>query len=232
MLPRFSQGKNFFKRHQKDPYNNESMAFSELFHLRYFQRAIAPCTAVPDLPEGAGRQGRQDPPDRPKMAEKYGHVGADIRCTPTWHSRARTLFCRSQNRRCHRRLRWAAVHLRIEKDWFSISPFCNLIKFTPRRCFTPTEAAILTRRQRERLNASGTLLLYAEELLNPRIGPMSTASAFGDRTVKLPRAQARERVVHGARGGRDVRRRTRPRRLLWQRVLDLQPRRRPPACST
>ena len=188
VLPRFSQGKNFFKRHQKDPYNNESMAFSELFHLRYFQRAIAPCTAVPDLPEGARdvRVVKILPIDR-KWPEKYGHMlaltygalrpGTAVRAP--FSAALRTVDAATGSR-------WAAVHLRIEKDWFYVSPFCNLIKFTPRRCFTPTEAAILTRRQRERLNASGTLLLYAEELLNPRIGPHVNRSAFGDRTVKLP----------------------------------------------
>ena len=188
VLPRFSQGKNFFKRHQKDPYNNESMAFSELFHLRYFQRAIAPCTAVPDLPEGARdvRVVKILPIDR-KWPEKYGHMlaltygalrpGTAVRAP--FSAALRTVDATAGSR-------WAAVHLRIEKDWFYVSPFCNLIKFTPRRCFTPTEAAILTRRQRERLNASGTLLLYAEELLNPRIGPHVNRSAFGDRTVKLP----------------------------------------------
>ena len=65
-------------------------------------------------------------------------------------------------------VRYVAIHLPIERDWWWESNFCKPrandypIPYA-RRCFTPAEVARRTAKVREWLNASGALLLYAHD---------------------------------------------------------------------
>jgi hypothetical protein len=52
VLPRFTTGKNFFKK-RGEKYNNESMPFGELFDAHHFMRQMRPCRFAESVPEGA-----------------------------------------------------------------------------------------------------------------------------------------------------------------------------------
>ena len=181
VLPRFTSGVNFFQR----KYSNESIEFGELFSVPYFQHRVAPCSVVARPPVGARVVSLRVMP----INKHWPHD----RILPFVYAALRpgrlvrplvTDALREVHRRAGRH--WSAVHLRIEKDWFYTTAFCNVHIYTPRRCFTPAEVVVLTRRSRTRANATGTLLLYAEDLVSPR-GPTVDPVAFGPHTVKLTR---------------------------------------------
>ena len=83
--------------------------------------------------------------------------------------------------------RWAAVHLRIERDWWIISGFCTARRFPHRRCYPPSEVASLTAASRLRRNVSGVVLVYAADNV-ARSGPEVRPEQFGARVLSLPSA--------------------------------------------
>jgi len=183
VLPRFTVGKNFFKK-RGEGYNNESMPFSELFDVAHFERYLRPCKVVETLPPRANyriiKVVRVNKFWRYHSAlpKVYGALRAGPAVMPFIVRAERTIEARAGTH-------WSAVHLRIESDWMFVARFCDLKRYTPRRCFTPTEVAQITERSREHHNSTGVLLLYAAELVS-RTGPYVEPQRYGQGVVKLP----------------------------------------------
>ncbi|NBU65763.1 MAG: hypothetical protein EBS29_14860, partial [Chloroflexia bacterium] len=184
VLPRFTTGKNFFKK-RGEKYNNESMPFGELFDAHHFMRQMRPCRFAESVPEGA--RWRYINVVGISKTWNYGHmlprVYNALRAGPT----VAPILARSLRRvEEGAGLHWSAVHLRIESDWMFLAQFCVLQRYTPRRCFTPTEVAQITQDARARAKSTGTLLLYATDLVSPA-GPVVKPRAYREPTVKLPK---------------------------------------------
>jgi hypothetical protein len=84
--------------------------------------------------------------------------------------------------------RWAAVHLPIEQDWWWTSDFCRgrvHNESMTRRCFAPSEVAALTAPMRVTLGATGVVLLYAMDKVDPRGPPVCPDHFAPRRTAKL-----------------------------------------------
>lgn len=192
VLPRFTSGVNFFQR----KYSNESLDFGEVFSVPYFQHRVRPCSVVAHEPAGASVRPlrvvpiNKDWPYDHMLPLVYGALRPGRAVRPLVAGALREVGRRAGPR-------WSAVHLRIERDWFYITAFCNVARYTPRRCFTPAEAAAVTKRSRARANTTGTLLLYAEDLMSPR-GPKVDPAAFGAPTIKLPRIANASYTVRAA----------------------------------
>jgi len=200
VLPRFTTGANFFiYRPHGDRFDNSSHAFGDIFDVDHFARHVgritggSQCKVVEHLPEGATYRklsvhavGKSKP-----QANVHGNHTMLPKPMPAVHSalkpgRIVAKPLANSIRTIEGRLgaNWAAVHLRIETDWMFLANYCRK-QLRPRRCFTPTEIAIITNRSRVDALSSGTLLLYAEDLMNKR-SPKVHWSEFGSRTTKLP----------------------------------------------
>jgi hypothetical protein len=195
VLPRFTTGKNFFKK-RGEKYNNESMPFGELFDAHHFMRQMRPCRFAESVPEGA--RWRYVNVVGISKTWNYGHmlprVYNALRAGPT----VAPILARSLRRvEEGAGLHWSAVHLRIESDWMFLAQFCVLQRYTPRRCFTPTEVAQITQDARARAKSTGTLLLYATDLVSPA-GPVVKPRAYREPTVKLPKLANASYTVRAA----------------------------------
>jgi hypothetical protein len=181
-LPRFMAGEDFF-RHRGDPYSNYSIAFSDIFDEETFRESIRPCMAT-------------------KQSSANATIATLTQINANWFRDAKRLAmvpnvyaALKPGRRVHgpltRALRaidiassgpWAAVHLRIERDW---NVFCDK-RFRPRRCFTQNEIGEITHTSLS--TASATVLLYSHDLLPAHIKPRLVRNAFCGRIIELPRA--------------------------------------------
>ena len=83
---------------------------------------------------------------------------------------------------------WAAVHLRIEHDWWVKSGFCRpglMASRLTRRCFDTKTVANLTAANRRARGVTGVVLLYAADKLftgGPTVNPLAD---FGQGALKL-----------------------------------------------
>ena len=84
--------------------------------------------------------------------------------------------------------KWAAVHLRIEYDWWVMSGFCRpglMASRLTRRCFDTKTVANLTSANRRARGVTGVVLLYAADELfagGPTVNPRAD---FGPGALKL-----------------------------------------------
>ena len=177
VLPRFTTGTNFF-RSRKD-YNDASLEFGEVFDVAYFAAQVGSwCKVAERLPDGAPyRTLRAINIGRPRNASKIHHAlrPGKVIVGPLAES-LRGLEAQIGSH-------WVAIHLRIERDWFFLANYCRK-ELWPRRCYTPTEVAIITEGSRMLANATGTLLLYADDLM-VKASPKVRRKRFGPRTTKL-----------------------------------------------
>eukprot|EP00322_Chrysochromulina_rotalis_P024366 CAMPEP_0115841416 /NCGR_PEP_ID=MMETSP0287-20121206/7277_1 /TAXON_ID=412157 /ORGANISM="Chrysochromulina rotalis, Strain UIO044" /LENGTH=343 /DNA_ID=CAMNT_0003295061 /DNA_START=102 /DNA_END=1133 /DNA_ORIENTATION=+ len=177
ILPRFTTGTNFFR--SRHDYSNASLEFGELFDVQHFADQIGPkCKVAEKLPAGATyRELRVTAVGRPRNSSKVHHALRPGRAV------AGPLAQSIREVEAKIGAHWVAIHLRIEKDWFFLANYCRK-ELWPRRCFTPTEVAIITQGSRGRANASGALLLYAEDLM-VKASPKVQRKKFGSQTTKL-----------------------------------------------
>ena len=110
---------------------------------------------------------------RPRLITRYwaGHSRGLLACVyravrPSEHVRAIVRALEAQARATVGG-RYVAIHMPIERDWWWESDFCKPraddVQPYARRCFTPREVGRLTSATRERLGASGVLLMYAQD---------------------------------------------------------------------
>lgn len=180
-LPRFMAGDDFFRR-RGDPYSTNSIAFSDVFDEESFQESIRPCSIT-----------------------QHGGANATIatlvQINANWFRDAKRVamvssvyaalkpgrLVRGPLAGALRQIEdasvgaWAAVHLRIERDW---NVFCDK-RFSPRRCFTHNEIGDIT--HKSLTTASATVLLYSHDLLPAHIKPRLIRNAFCGRVIELPR---------------------------------------------
>ena len=124
------------------------MPFGELFDAVHFMRQMLPCRFAESVPVGA--RWRYINVVGISKTWNYGHllprVYNALRAGPTVAPfLARSLRRVEEGAGLH----WSAVHLRIESDWMFLAQFCVLQRYTPRRCFTPTEVAQITQAARQ-----------------------------------------------------------------------------------
>ena len=184
VLPHITSGWRFFRgtTHTHRPFE-----FGEIFNASHFIERVRPCRAVEDgaLPRNWTASFR-----------KANVVGINAKW-PFDHALPRVYTALRPSAQLQVVVdqlataategsgkRWAGVHLRIEKDWWEVSPFCNRARYPTQRCFEPSVIAELTRTHRQRHRSTGTVLFYASDNLSPR-GPRVDLSQFGAHTTKV-----------------------------------------------
>ena len=187
VLPHVTSGWRFFtgRVRSRTPQgrNKRPLPFGELFNTSYFIQRVRPCLAVESLPTGApytvakvvGVNPRWDYHRMlPLIYSALVPAGQLQSVVSELAAAAATAAGRH----------WAAIHLRIEQDWWLESGFCNVNRYPVRRCIPPAEAAAVTSGHRLRHGTTGAVLLYAANNLAPGNPPISHAD-FGAQTVKL-----------------------------------------------
>eukprot|EP00322_Chrysochromulina_rotalis_P024728 CAMPEP_0115883836 /NCGR_PEP_ID=MMETSP0287-20121206/29790_1 /TAXON_ID=412157 /ORGANISM="Chrysochromulina rotalis, Strain UIO044" /LENGTH=171 /DNA_ID=CAMNT_0003340087 /DNA_START=15 /DNA_END=527 /DNA_ORIENTATION=+ len=113
ILPRFTMGKNFFKR-RGETYNNESTPFGAIFDIQYFRQRMRPCASSDDAPT-KGRQIQEAllRVDQQRVAAKYGDVLPQVyqALRPGWDVQP-FLAEAIHNVVARAGAQWSAVHLR------------------------------------------------------------------------------------------------------------------------
>jgi hypothetical protein len=190
-LPRFLAGDDFFRRaHATHPHSNHSLAFGDIFDIDNFQESVRPCSTT--IAGGADAHHTYRTNHTPTLVPINANWFRDaprMAMVPTVYAalRAGTLV-RGPLVRALRLVneaapygKWAAVHLRIERDW---DVFCDNRKFSPRRCFPHDEISNIT--HASRMSATGTVLLYSRDLLHAHTKPRQVRNAFCGRVIDLP----------------------------------------------
>lgn len=167
VLPQITSGWRFFKgtKHTKKP-----LKFSHLFNASFFIESVRPCVAVEEPPAGTAIVPTKVQGIRPGWPYEFTlpALYAALRPSPQLEAIVSRLFTRASSEAGPR---WSGVHLRIERDWWFDSGFCNLRRYPVRRCYPPSEVAAVTRAHRHRRGATGTVLFYAEENVSRRSLP-------------------------------------------------------------
>ena len=176
VLPALNSGFGFFRRNYQAGNVQADLRFGDLFDVHSFIAGVQPCRVVDKPPAGA-----------PTVEAKVQKIQLD---GPWNYSRTLAMVYRalkpsaSLNATLTGLLakaardagpRWASVHLRIERDWWWQSGFCDRPGL--RRCYSPDEVAAITSRSRTELGATGVLLMYAPDNLSP-CGPAVAFEAF------------------------------------------------------
>lgn len=203
VLPRLQRGDSFFRgeapKERKGTAREASLRFDEVFDVSELQRALAPClvdserrgegpgqaVAPPVSANGRGIAYRVWQLPRPiTMAFRYlaevEMIYGGLRLAPRLE--ARLALTRSQ---LDSKLgsRWAAVHLRIERDWWVDSGFCNRARQPVQRCVLPDAVAKLTAPTRAAAGATGVLLIYAVGMHPKEVAVNSLAFSPHGRTA-------------------------------------------------
>ena len=182
VLPHITSGWRFFRgtRHTHRPFE-----FGEIFNASHFIERVHPCRAIEGdtLPANASFRKAKVVGINAKWPFDHAlpRVYAALRPSAQLQGVVEQLSAAALEGSGKR---WAGVHLRIEKDWWEVSPFCNRVRYTTQRCFEPTTVAELTRSHRQRHRSTGAVLFYASDNLSPR-GPRVELSRFGARTTKV-----------------------------------------------
>lgn len=184
VLPKVTSGWRFFRgtQHTRRPFT-----FGELYNASHFIEHVRPCVAVETMPSPLPSNASFHKLNVVAINAKWPfqfalpRVYAALRPSAQLQAVVDKLLAAAS---AGAGRRWAGVHLRIEKDWWVTSPFCNRIRYPTQRCFRPSEIAALTRAHRDRRQRStGSVLFYAAENISPR-GPHVELSEFGMRTTK------------------------------------------------
>lgn len=186
VLPQLTSGWRFFKASQPGSRIKESVEFGDVFDAAAFAQRVAPCRVAEVAPVGVAVQeaavvgiNRQWPYEA-WLPLVYGALAPSRKLQPAVAQMVRRAAAGGGPR-------WAAVHLRIERDWWVISGFCTARRFPHRRCYPPSEVASLTAASRLRRNVSGVVLIYAADNV-ARSGPEVRPEQFGARVLSLPSA--------------------------------------------
>ncbi|KAL1499802.1 hypothetical protein AB1Y20_012487 [Prymnesium parvum] len=180
VLPHITSGWRFFPASN---HSRQTLEFSDVFDSSYFIEQVQPCVAVATAPPGAVFR-------RSKVVginNRWPYDHALPRVYKALRPSARMRGVVDQLVASASKLAgpsWSGVHLRIERDWWEVSPFCNRKRYPTQRCFIPSEVAALIDAHRHRLRSSGSVLFYASENI-PRRGPRVNFSPFGPRTAKV-----------------------------------------------
>lgn len=193
-LPRFLAGDDFFRHaHATHPHSNHSLAFGEIFDIDNFQESVRPCSTTiatgTDAHPTYHTYHTNHTATLVPINANWFRDASRVAMVPTVYAalRAGTLV-RGPLIRALRVVneaalygKWAAVHLRIERDW---DVFCDNRKFSPRRCFTHDEISNIT--HTSRMSATSTVLLYSRDLLHAHMKPRQVRNAFCGRVIDLP----------------------------------------------
>ena len=129
----YTSGKN---KDGKELHTKKPIKFSDLFNATYFIHQVYPCIAVEYLPPGevivpTKVQGIKIPwPYDYTLPALY----AALRPSPQLELIVSELYARTVRVAGPR---WAGIHLRIEKDWWYDSGFCNLNRLSLRTTNPP-----------------------------------------------------------------------------------------------
>jgi hypothetical protein len=197
VLPRLQRGDSFFRgealKEAKGAARDSSLRFDEVFDVSLLQRALAPCLVDAErLGEGPGQT--VAPPvsaDGREIAYRVWQLPRPINMAYRYYAEVELLYgglqlaprLQAQLALTRSQLdatlgsRWAAIHLRIEKDWWVDSGFCNRARHPVQRCVLPDSVAKLTAPTRAAAGATGVLLLYAVGMLtkNMIVDPLAFA---------------------------------------------------------
>ena len=184
VLPALNSGSGFFRSNYQAGRIQTDLHFGDLFDVNAFIAGVEPCRVVDKPPSGATTvvakvQNIQiDGPwnfSKP-LATVYRSLWPSAKLNGTLSG----LLARAAR---DAGPRWAAVHLRIERDWWWRTDFCHRPGL--RRCYPPSEVASITGRSRAVLGATGALLMYAPDNLSP-CGPAVELDAFSaNSTIKM-----------------------------------------------
>ena len=199
VLPNLTSGWRFFRPGEAGRQITRPLLFGEVFDAPHFVASIRPCVAI-ELSDFEAMRRRSGGLARAGLAVlsahlepinanyKYGHLLPFIyRALRPSATVGAVVAGHVGYAAAHSGARWAAVHLRIERDWWVQSGFCG--RRGARRCIPPDEVAAVTAAARAASNATGAVLFYAADNLAPS-GPRVRPGAFGAATVRLPNAAA------------------------------------------
>lgn len=177
VLPRITSGYRFIRTTGRI----RPFRFGDVFDVPTFVSGVSPCSVVEHLPNGTNLTLLRVVPIniRWNFSELLPWVYAALLPSRLLQS---IIDPMAGNISAHVGSRWVGVHLRIERDWWHISGFCDLKRHRAKRCYTPDEVARLTAHRRG--NTTGTVLFYAANLVAKR-GPFVNYSHFGEHTLKL-----------------------------------------------
>ena len=205
VLPNLTSGWRFFRPGEAGRQITRSLLFGEVFDAPHFVASIRPCLAI-ELSDfeamrrrggGGGARGGLTRAGLTVLPAHLEPINANYKYAQLLPAIYRALRPSAAvgavvaehvgHAAAHAGPRWAAVHLRIERDWWVQSGFCG--RRGPRRCIPPDEVAAVTAAARKASNATGAVLFYAADNLAPS-GPRVRPAAFGAATVRLPNAAA------------------------------------------
>ena len=183
VLPNLTSGWRFFKRGELGRRHVRSLRFGEVFDAEHFIRSIRPCLAVARVPSDRALLTITPAHLEPiNVKYKYNRLLPVVyRALRPGPAVAELVASHVEQARSGAGPRWSAVHLRIERDWWTESGFCRR---SPRRCFPPDEVARIIAPSRAAANSTGAVLIYAADNLDAA-GPRVRRSDFGGTTTKL-----------------------------------------------
>ena len=183
VLPNLTSGWRFFKRGELGRRHVRSLRFGEVFDAEHFIRSIRPCLAVARVPSDRALLTITPAHLEPiNVKYKYNRLLPVVyRALRPGPAVAELVASHVEQARAGAGPRWSAVHLRIERDWWTESGFCRR---SPRRCFPPDEVARIIAPSRAAANSTGAVLIYAADNLDAA-GPRVRRSDFGGTTTKL-----------------------------------------------
>jgi hypothetical protein len=184
VLPRLQRGDSFFRgearKERKGAAREASLRFDEVFDVPQLQRALAPCLVDSERwGEGPGPAVAPPMSTWPRLAYRVWQLPRPITMTFRYIAEAETIYgglrlaprVEAQLALTRSQLdatlgsRWAAIHLRVERDWWVDSGFCNRARHPVQRCVLPDAVAKLTAPTRAVAGATGVLLLYAVDMI-------------------------------------------------------------------
>lgn len=178
VLPNITTGWRFFSKKSQPP-----LRFGELFDEQLFIKRVRPCLAAASMPANASfRVSEVKPvvinwPYARTLPRVYAALRPNARLRAIIHQLETSAIVSAGPR-------WTGVHLRIERDWWDETDFCRRGLYQQKRCYLPSEAALVTREHRKSLNSTGTVLFYAANNV-PTRGPRVDFTEFGAHTTKV-----------------------------------------------